>query len=198
MAPDDRRAAIVAATVPLLREHGLNLSTRQIAQAAGVAEGTLFGVFPDKGALIRAALISLLDPEPAARQLAEIAPGLDLRARLVAALDLLRDGFDRNSAIVSALRSGAGEFKHDAEGMREFFRHIQHSRTRLVQALAELMEPDKALLRRSPIAVARSLFMLLLMTGRTAFGEEEDRLDSAEIVSLLLDGLLVRPEGPPC
>jgi AcrR family transcriptional regulator len=198
MAPDERRAAIVAATVPLLHEHGVNISTRQIAHAAGVAEGTLFGVFPDKAALLRAALISVLDPEPAAGRLAGIDPDLDLRARLVTALDMLRPGFERNSAIVGALRSGAGMFKEDAEGMRDFFRHIEHSRLRLIEALAELIEPDRHLLRRKPIAVARSLFMLLLMTSRAAFGGDEDPLDSAEIVSLLLDGLLVRPEGPPC
>jgi AcrR family transcriptional regulator len=47
MAPDDRRRAIVAAVVPLLLEHGDDVSTRQIADAAGIAEGTIFRVFPD-------------------------------------------------------------------------------------------------------------------------------------------------------
>ena len=36
LAPDDRRAALVEATVPLLIENGSAISTRQIAQAAGV------------------------------------------------------------------------------------------------------------------------------------------------------------------
>jgi AcrR family transcriptional regulator len=35
MAPEDRRAALIAATVPLLHEHGLDVSTRKIAEAAG-------------------------------------------------------------------------------------------------------------------------------------------------------------------
>ena len=56
MAPEDRRAALIAATVPLLHEHGLDVSTRKIAEAAGVAEGTIFGVFPDKHSLVVAAL----------------------------------------------------------------------------------------------------------------------------------------------
>ena len=42
------------ATLPLLRAHGLSITTRQIAEAAGVAEGTIFGVFPDKEALLQA------------------------------------------------------------------------------------------------------------------------------------------------
>ena len=55
MAPDDRRRAIVDAVVPLLLEHGGDVTTRQIAEAAGIAEGTIFRVFPDKPALLMAA-----------------------------------------------------------------------------------------------------------------------------------------------
>ena len=48
MSPDDRRRAIVAALVPLIVERGGEVSTREIAQAAGIAEGTIFRVFADK------------------------------------------------------------------------------------------------------------------------------------------------------
>src|SRR5438874_9838831 len=104
MAPEQRRAAIVAATVPLLREHGVTVSTRQIAQACGVAEGTLFGVFPDKDSLIRAAVLASFEPEALLAALGQIDRGLDLRARLTAALDLMRPGFERNVALLGALR----------------------------------------------------------------------------------------------
>ena len=84
MAPEDRRAALIAATIPLLHEHGLDVSTRQIADAAGVAEGTIFGVFKDKSSLVVAALVQALDPQPTLDALAAIDRGLDLRERLVA------------------------------------------------------------------------------------------------------------------
>ena len=64
LAPDDRRAMIVAATLPLLLEHGDRVTSRQIAEAAGIAEGTIFRVFADKDEIIRAVVESALDPEP--------------------------------------------------------------------------------------------------------------------------------------
>jgi AcrR family transcriptional regulator len=46
--PEERRSMIVAATLPLLVEHGEMVTTRQIADAAGIAEGTIFRVFADR------------------------------------------------------------------------------------------------------------------------------------------------------
>ena len=56
LAPDDRRRAIVEAVIPLLVERGATATTRQMAEAAGIAEGTIFRVFPDKAALIHEAV----------------------------------------------------------------------------------------------------------------------------------------------
>src|SRR3712207_6228007 len=54
MSVEERRTAIIDAVLPLLEAHG-EVSTRRIAEAAGIAEGTIFRVFPDKRALLLAA-----------------------------------------------------------------------------------------------------------------------------------------------
>ncbi|MEU4219081.1 TetR/AcrR family transcriptional regulator [Actinoplanes sp. NPDC026623] len=191
MAPEDRRAALIAATVPLLHEHGLDVTTRQIAKAAGVAEGTVFGVFPDKNSLIVAALMHALDPRPTLDAMAAIDPRDGLRERMTAAATLVNERFAGNAHLMSAARS----LMLAAESHPGAAEQMTRSRQSLLDALTGVIEPDAGLLRRSPGAVAR---LLLLFCGANTFGPFGDprRFDGGEIVSLLLDGLLVTPAGP--
>ncbi len=190
MAPEDRRAALIAATVPLLHEHGLDVSTRQIAAAAGVAEGTIFGVFKDKQSLVVAALLHALDPRPTLDALAAIEPGMSLRERLVVAADLINERFTANARLMNAARAAilTGGGHQEAAG------RMVRSREDLLAALTAVIEPDARRLRRSPAAVAR---LLLLFAGANAYGPfgDPDHFTGAEMVSLLLDGLLVVTDG---
>jgi AcrR family transcriptional regulator len=189
MAPEDRRAALIAATVPLVREHGLDVSTKQIAQAAGVAEGTIFGVFPDKNTLIISALMHALDPRATLDTMAAVDPGLDLRARLTIAADLIIQRFQVNAEMMTAARKlafGAGSYP-------EATSYMAASREQLLAALTAVIEPDAAMLRR-PAGEAAGL--LLLFCGAAIHGPwgNPDRLNGGAIVSLVLDGLLVRTD----
>src|SRR5215475_10294923 len=74
--PDERRSMIVAATLPLLLEHGDRVTSRQIAEAAGIAEGTIFRVFADKDEVIVAVIDAALDQDPLETALDEIDPKL--------------------------------------------------------------------------------------------------------------------------
>src|SRR2546428_2889821 len=59
--PDERRSMIVAVVLPLLLEHGDRVTSRQIAEAAGIAEGTIFRAFGDKDEMIAAVIEAALD-----------------------------------------------------------------------------------------------------------------------------------------
>lgn len=192
MAPEDRRAALIAATVPLLREYGTAVSTRRIAEAAGVAEGTIFGVFPDKASLLRAALMSAFDPRPVVDALAAIGTRAELRARLREAVTVLRRRMSANANLIAAPR----ELMGDDPGFHE---RMMEGRQRIAGALAALIAPDRDRLRRSPEAAAQLLLMLTTVSVYRGFGHGADvgDMDDEEIVSVLLDGLLVRPFPAP-
>jgi AcrR family transcriptional regulator len=189
MAPDERRAALITATIPLLLEHGTAVSTRQIAEAAGVAEGTIFGVFPDKDSLLKAAVSQALDPAPSLAALAAIDPAGDLRARLVTAAALLNRRFAEFAPLMATARCMA----FGPDGSPEMQQRFTENRMRLLAAIATVVEPDRAALRRSPDSVAR-LLVLLVSAGQHGMFGDTDELSGDEIVSLLLDGLLQGPK----
>src|SRR5688500_4462916 len=78
--PAERRRVIVEATIPLLVEYGEAVTTRQIADDAGLAECPIFRDFPDKDALLAAAIDAALDPAPFEEALEAIDPDLPLEA----------------------------------------------------------------------------------------------------------------------
>jgi AcrR family transcriptional regulator len=188
MAPEDRRAALVDATVPLLQEHGLDVSTRQIAAAAGVAEGTIFGVFPDKNSLIVAALVRALDPQPTLDAISAIDPSLDLRHRLARAAELIHERFTGNAPLLAAAR----QLMMAPGGDRAAAQRMADARRKLLGALTEVIEPSAEDLRRSPATAAR---LMLLYCGANTFGPfgDPERFSGEDMVSLLLDGLLIVP-----
>ena len=173
--PEERRARIVEATLPLLLAHGAALTTRQIAEAAGIAEGTIFRVFPDKETLIAAVVDAALDTSAVDAALEAIDAGLPLEARLVAAVDILR----RRMADVLQLRAAVGI--------------LDQRPSADVGALAGVFAADRSQLRRDPNEAARVLRGLTLAGTHPALAPEEP-LTSEEIVSLVLDGVRRRDE----
>jgi AcrR family transcriptional regulator len=187
LAPEERRQALIAATIPLLHEHGLDVSTRQIAAAAGVAEGTIFGVFESKNSLVVCSVIQALDPQATLDGLAAIDRSLPLRERMSQAAELIHARMAENAQLLTAARKLilAGQSDPHTGG------RMASSRERLRDALIAVIEPDAALLRRPPHAVAQ---MLLLVCGANTYGPfgDPDNFRGAELVSLLLDGFLIR------
>jgi AcrR family transcriptional regulator len=81
----------VAAVLPLIVEHGEAVTSRQLAEAAGVSEGTIFNVFADKDELLAATLEAALDQGPFERSIAEIDSTAMFHDQLVGATRLIQE-----------------------------------------------------------------------------------------------------------
>jgi AcrR family transcriptional regulator len=191
LSPDDRRAMLVATTLQLVTERGADVSTRQIAQAAGVAEGTIFRVFDTKEELLRAAWASVFDPVPLIAELEQVDRAAPLEERLVAAVEALQAHVRRVIRVLYALR--ASREGGLPPGARD--RHRPEDGEPLLQALAALIAPDGAQLRCEPSEAARRLHMVTF-AGSHPMITHGQPLTAREIVSLLLDGLRAPADLP--
>jgi len=181
--PDERRASIVCATIPLLIEHGAQVTTRQIAEAAGIAEGTIFRVFADKESLVEAAIETAFDPGPLDVALRAVDRSLELEARLCIAAAIVQ----RRAAAIWQLMAAVGMSKPPAGTRSRDGSGDGRHRLGDSTALAELFEPDRDRLRRDPAASAELFRGLIFATSHPALAAQP--LDPAEIVSVLLHGI---------
>src|SRR5690554_2475259 len=94
---------IIDAVTPLLLKHGRDITSRQIADAAGVAEGTIYRAFGDKESLIEAAIARYLDPEPMRAALRLIDSSLPLDDKVFALIATLRERFATVFRIMAVL-----------------------------------------------------------------------------------------------
>jgi AcrR family transcriptional regulator len=82
MAPDERRRMIAEQAVPLFLEHGAALTTRQLADELGIAEGTIFRAFGDKDSLVRAAVQTFMEQSQARMADGLVDPELPLEEKV--------------------------------------------------------------------------------------------------------------------
>jgi len=103
MAPEVRRQAIIDAALPLLLAQGTEVSTREIACAAGVAEGTIFRAFETKQELIHATIHAALQPDAAIDQLTELPDAQALDARVTSIFEVLSAEIGRTRSLIAHL-----------------------------------------------------------------------------------------------
>lgn len=101
--PGDRREAILDAVTPLLRQHGRNVSSRELAEAAGVAEGTLYRAFGDKDSLVSAAITRVFDHLALWTALGAVDPSLPFEEKLTDTVRIVRLHFREVVEAVVAL-----------------------------------------------------------------------------------------------
>ncbi|MEY2401271.1 MAG: hypothetical protein QOJ08_1382 [Ilumatobacteraceae bacterium] len=179
--PAERRAAIIAATLPLLLAHGPAVTTRQIAEAAGIAEGTIFRVFPDIESLFQATVDAAYDPAQVAMDLSGIAGNISFERRLEEGVRILQSRLTS----IWQLMSINGVPKPAGWGTARTKKIDRPD----VAALVALFEPYRARLRRTPAEAAQLLRGLTLAGTHPALIADGRRMTPEEIVSLLLDGM---------
>ncbi len=200
--PDERRRAILRAVLPVVRERGADVTTRELAEAAGVAEGTLFRVFEDKATLVRDAVTSAVDPS----DLFDLMDGLDpvepledrLAALLTAWLRRMQDVM-LWMAVLHQLRTGPSEVHGGGpHAHQEWARRQGEFAAGFRRRLQDLLEPDARRLAH-PVPVAAGLVEAALIgaaartAGAARTGQQVEPLSPDALVDFVLNGILSCP-----
>jgi AcrR family transcriptional regulator len=198
MNQDERRAAIVRTTIPLLLEHGGTVSTSQIAAAAGIAEGTVFRAFKDKQDLLLACMRAGLNSDDEVARIAAIGLDEPLPERLIEGVRAVGGYLDRVWAIGQALRSGG-------VGPQDMQRHMHGDEDhepgpppemlRVSHALKGLFDERADNLRVDADGAVRMLLSLVLTNRMQGAGFGQPINDPAVLVDFFLHGAINREES---
>jgi AcrR family transcriptional regulator len=193
MAPDERRRAIIDAVVPLLTQHGPDVTTKQIAEAAGIAEGTIFRVFPDKRALLWATAEETINPSGGREHMAATLAGVpDLRGKIVATVEQIVARTEKVLVVMMALRSALM-----AEGGRDFKPpigpppFIVEANEALVKNLTDFVfKPHRTELRVAPAKAAVLLRSVVFGATHPGMWHTARLLSPQDIADALLHGVV--------
>jgi AcrR family transcriptional regulator len=123
--PSERRVSIVRAALHLIADRGTMPTTREIAEEAGIAEGTVFRAFDTKERLVEAVVGETFCPAPVADRMQAIDLALPLHERLVAVVTVFQSRFTEIFGVMSALGLTAppADF-HEHRGCRPDTGHV--------------------------------------------------------------------------
>jgi AcrR family transcriptional regulator len=183
LSQEDRRNEILDAAIPLLVQHGRDVTTKQIAEAAGIAEGTIFRVFPDKRALCKSAVARYMDPETIRAGLQGIDPDLPLEEKVRRVVVMMRARFAGIMGIMTAL--GMADHGHH-RGLRG--RPPAHDRAQMEGLLAGLLEAEHERLRMDANTAAHLIRLLVFASEIPAFNDPHS-LTTDELVDFIMRGI---------
>ena len=197
MAPEDRRQAILDVLVPILVEKGGDVSTRELARAAGIAEGTIFRVFPDKRSLMLAAVEETINPAAAQADFDVAVAGAEgLRAQVVVVTARVLDRMRLTMSVMFAVRRHLGSHEelhhHDKKhfGPPQF---VLDAQAELHRRLTGIFEAHRDELAVEPEVAAVALRSLIFGASRPELGMTT-ALSADQIADLLLSGVATRGE----
>lgn len=204
LAPDDRRQAIIRAVLPLVRDRGAEVTSKELAVAAGVAEGTLFRAFGDKSSLVHLVAMEGLrrsaGPTDTSEALAAIDLGLPLEDRIAEVMTvggrraLEREHWIQVLAAVHRHRGGqGGPSQEQVERFRTQLAELrQKQRRATLDGLLAVLTPDRHRLRVPP-EVAATLVEATVSGMHQAL---DPTPDASAIADALVNGIapsVVRP-----
>jgi AcrR family transcriptional regulator len=197
--PKERRESIIATTIPLVARRGASVTTAEIADAAGIAEGTVFSVFDDKADLLRAVFAAALDPSGVVDSISKIDKDQPLKDQLIEATTILVERASGVAGIVDALRS-LSPMDHSASGDHRM--HIMHARATAIEArsavhasLIGLLSGHTEDLRVRPDVAAAALTAQAWHAGHMMTA---DPPSVGEIVDLIVNGAINRGSAECC
>ena len=186
LAPEARRKSIIDAVIPLLLENGPNVTTAQIAEAAGIAEGTIFRVFPDKTSLLFEAVKASFDPAPELDQLARIERDLPLEVKLRKTAAILIKRSERVHALVSVLRSLPPP-EHSA--FHDAHKNAIGANSLLLWGVTRVFQDHSSQLAVEP-ARAAAAFRGLLFAVSFPLNDPAELMIADEAIEVLLSGVM--------
>lgn len=168
---DERRAMIIEAMLPLLVEHGEMVTTRLVAETAGIAEGTIFRVFADKDELIAAVVARATEPTAVEQALAAIDPDATFEDAVTQAVRILQ----RRTLVIAQLMAAVGPRFHRRGPIPD--------RPGLVAVFAA----HRDRITVEPVTAARWLAALTMSTSHPMLSSE--LLPAERIATLFLHGV---------
>ncbi len=186
-----RREQIVGAATRVFAEKGFRrATTKEVARAAGVSEGTIYNYFEDKDALLLAILDRLNETE---RRAADFEEGMATDFR-----GFLEQYLRRRMSLIwenrEAFRVVLSEMLVNAELRERYLRHVvdptmriaeENFRSRMEQG--EVLETDAPLAMRSVAGTVLGVLVLGLL-GDEEIGSRSDEVPDV-LAGLLIHGL---------
>lgn len=194
----ERRVSIVRAALRLIADHGTMPTTREVAEAAGIAEGTVFRAFDTKERLVEAVVGEAFCPAPVAELMGAIDMALPLHERLVAVVTVFQSRFTEIFGVMSALGLSAPPADFDEHrGCRPDTGHVavDEQDPAVLTAwgdhpgrLLRFVEPDADLLTCSPAELITYLRLFTFSASHPDITQGQI-LSPQTIVAVVLDGV---------
>ncbi|GAA3759685.1 hypothetical protein GCM10022240_10340 [Microbacterium kribbense] len=183
MAPDERRTMIAEQAVPLFLEYGSALTTRQLAEHLGIAEGTIFRAFGDKESLVRAVVETFFAQGRARLADGLVDPSLPLEEKVAKLVHGTRTWTQQMMRMFSLV---------PREDIHSLFAGPHEDAYR--SAVAAVFAPDADKLTIDVGRMAAIMRMAGMAAGVARFDQHAGFTDD-ELVGFILYGIAGRPRG---